>query len=345
MCEPTFLIVVPRVLQKLYDIFHQRLAQQSYLTQIAYHTAYFFKARAVRNKTTTYVDWDYWVLSTVRALLGGRIQLICNGSAPLSREVYDWVCTCFNCIICNGFRMTETYGGCLGTIPGLFDPAVMSIGRPCPGCVARIADDPELDYSTAASLPAGELQLRGDFLFREYYNDPDATRSAFTDDGFFRTGDIACLNPDGTLSIVDRKKNIFKLAQGEYVAVEPLERMLCSSPLVEQAFVHGESTDSFVVAVVVPDAAELRALLAREGVAAEDPNAPAARAALLRALAGFARAHGAKGYEVPRALYVETAPFTEQNGLMTPSFKIRRAVARRHYAGVLERLRTEASAN
>ncbi|KAL7719638.1 Long-chain-fatty-acid--CoA ligase [Entamoeba marina] len=342
MASPTFLIVVPRVLQKLYDVFHSTLKNSSYIQQIAYNTAYYFKNWSRQTNTKSSIDWDYWVFNKVKSILGGRIQLICNGSAPLSLEVYEWTQVCFDCIICQGYGLTETYGGCIGTIPGLQDARIMSVGRPCPGATFRLTNCPDLDYLVSNTPPSGEIEIKGDFLFTHYFNDEESTKEAFTDDGFFKSGDIGVLNDDGTISVVDRRKNMFKLSQGEYIAVEPLERLYCSHPFIEQFFVFGVSSDSFIVGVLVPDLDELKRFLENKNIGGklEDiVSSDVVKLAVLKELDRYARDQGAKGYEVVKNIHIELEPFSEQNGLLTPSFKIRRVEAKKKYLNILNDLR------
>ncbi|ELP90131.1 long-chain-fatty-acid--CoA ligase, putative [Entamoeba invadens IP1] len=307
MASPTFLIVVPRVLQKLYDVFNSEIKKKSYVVQTMYNTAYYFKNWAVDTNTTNMVDWDYWVFGTIKALLGGRIQLVCNGSAPLSREVYDWMRVCFDVIICNGYGSTETFGGCIGTIPGLLNPKIMSTGRPCPGATFRLSNAEELGYFVSDNPPTGEIEIKGEFIFKGYFHDDVSTKEAFTEDGWFKTGDIGRINGDGTMSIIDRRKNMFKLSQGEYVATEPLERMYASHPFIEQMFVYGESTDSFLVGILVAKKKELEAFLEGKinGISdgmdvqlLKDIANTKGKSLILKNVEEYVRSQGAKGYEV-----------------------------------------------
>ena len=195
------------------------------------------------------------------------------------------------------------------------------------------------------------------------------TKETLTEDGWVRTGDIGEWDERGRLRIIDRKKNIFKLSQGEYVSAERVENVLSKSQYVAQIFVDGHSTESALVAVVVPEFLALRRYLAKkmggvtpvkddsasssaakEPVESVDPAnlplselsntqicaLPEASELLLKEFSSFgSRAGGTgelKGFEVPRQVMLEPNSFSVENGLLTPTFKLRRFDARKHYA-------------
>ena len=114
-----------------------------------------------------------------------------------------------------------------------------------------------MEYDTATQPPQGEVCIRGPNVFHGYFKDPQATREAFDDDGWLRSGDIGEWLPNGAMRIIDRRKNIFKLSQGEYVAPEKIENMYTGG-LVSQIFVYGDSLQSHLVSVVVPDMQQAR---------------------------------------------------------------------------------------
>lgn len=177
-------------------------------------------------------------------------------------------------------------------------------------------------------------------MFRGYYHMPDKTREAVDDSGWLHTGDIALWTLDGKLVIVDRKKNLFKLAQGEYVAPERIETVLSRAPLVHQCFVWGDPLHSHLVAVVVPDPVVLRDWGRQHGVPTGDVNEicgdARAAEAVLHDLRRAATAGGLRGFEVPQAVLLEPLPFSAENGALTPTNKLRRRdVAERYRTRLL----------
>jgi len=127
-------------------------------------------------------------------------------------------------------------------------------GGPMSTTVMRLKDCPELEYlHTDKPYPRGELQFRGPIAIKGYFKNEEKTKELFDDEGFINSGDIALVYPNGGVKIIDRVKNIFKLAQGEYIAPEKIENVYCQCPGVLQIFVHGDSLQAFLVGVLVPN--------------------------------------------------------------------------------------------
>lgn len=140
------------------------------------------------------------------------------------------------------------------------------VGGPIPSFLMKLQDVPDMDYYSTDTgedgepLPRGEVCYKGPPAFIGYFKEPEKTAEAIDKDGWVHTGDIGAILPNGSLKIIDRKKNIFKLAQGEYIAAEKLEIMFGKSPLIKQIFVYGDSLQSFLVTIVVPDEVEVAKL-------------------------------------------------------------------------------------
>jgi len=149
------------------------------------------------------------------------------------------------------------------------------VGIPIDNIEYRLVDAPECDYHTTDKpYPRGEIQMRGPTLMNGYFKNEEATKKALSEDGWFSTGDIGRINPNGTLSIIDRRKNMFKTAMGEYIAAEKLEGVYAKAAVANQLWIYGNSFKSFVVAVVVPDPLWLVPRLKEKGVwVDETPNA------------------------------------------------------------------------
>ena len=176
--------------------------------------------------------------------------MVMSGSAPISSDVLKFLKVCFGCEILQGYGLTETSGGTVVSLPG--DPSTGIIGGPVANVKARIRDVPEMGYSHTNEVPSGELVVWSPSVMASYFKNPEKTAEAKID-GWFHTGDIVTVAPNGALTVVDRLKNIFKLSQGEYIAPERLENVYVQSEYIQQIWIHGDSFKDYPVAFIVVD--------------------------------------------------------------------------------------------
>ena len=197
----------------------------------------------------------------------------------------------------------------------------------------KLADVPDLGYfRTDQPHPRGELLVKTDDMFPGYYKRPEVTAEVFDPDGYYRTGDImAEVGPD-QLAYLDRRNNVLKLSQGEFVTVSKLEAVFGDSPLVGQIYVYGNSARAYLLAVVVPTTDAL----SRSG-----GDIASLKPLIGDSLKNVAKAAGLQSYEIPRDFIIETTPFTLENGLLTGIRKPARPKLKEHYGQRLERLYTE----
>ncbi len=250
-------------------------------------------------------------------VLGGRYFGAISASAPLSAELKRFMESVLEVELHDGYGSTEAGGGVM---------VDNQLRRP-PVLDYRLEDVPELGYfRTDKPYPRGELLLKTTTMFPGYYKRPELTAEMFDADGFYRTGDVVAeLGPDRVV-LVDRRNNVLKLAQGEFVAVAKLEALYSTSPLIRQIFVYGSGERSALLAVIVPTA---------EALARENTDL---RAALAHSLAELAREAGLNSYEIPREFLLETEPFSEQNGLLSGIGKPLRPKLIQRYGEQLEEL-------
>ncbi|RUP31408.1 MULTISPECIES: carboxylic acid reductase [Mycolicibacterium] len=255
------------------------------------------------------------------SLIGGRQLVAMTGSAPISPELKAWVQKFLGLELMEAYGSTEA-GGVM--VSG-------HVSRP-PVLDYKLVDVPELGYlSTDRPHPRGELLLKSTDLIPGYYKRPDVTADVFDADGFYRTGDIVAeLGPDH-LQYLDRRNNVLKLAQGEFVTVSKLEAAFGTSPLIRQIYVYGNSSRSYLLAVIVPTADALSG--------GADPEA--LRPELADALQTVAREAGLQSYEVPRDFIIETEPFSLENGLLTGVRKLAWPKLKARYGAELEQLYAE----
>ncbi|WP_019344530.1 SDR family oxidoreductase, partial [Mycolicibacterium conceptionense] len=254
------------------------------------------------------------VLAEVREdLLGGRFVSAMTGSAPISAEMKNWVERLLDMHLLEGYGSTEA--GSVFVDGHIQRPPVIDY---------KLVDVPDLGYfRTDRPHPRGELLVKSEQMFPGYYLRPEITAEMFDEDGYYRTGDIVAeLGPDH-VEYLDRRNNVLKLSQGEFVTVSKLEAVFGDSPLVRQIFVYGNSARSYLLAVVVPT----------------DPAV--SKQAIGDSLQDAARAAGLQSYEIPRDFIVETTPFSLENGLLTGIRKLARPNLKAYYGERLEQLYTE----
>ena len=268
----------------------------------------------------------------------------------------DFLRIVFACNVLEGYGSTECTAACTLTLPS--DCTTGHVGAPLPTAEIKLAPVPEMGYGPDDEQgPRGEVCVRGPTVFKGYYKDDANTKIAFEDgDDWLHTGDIGKWRPDGTLQIIDRKKNIFKLQQGEYVAPEKVEGVYNLNAFVAQSFCHGDSLQASTVAVIVPDRDALLEWSAQNGdnagpgegsiplssvgvggtSAADDHFAevcrrPATVEFLLENLRKHSKDQGLKGFEIARKIHVCPEEFSVDQGLLTPTFKLKRTQLKAYF--------------
>lgn len=354
--QPTIICGVPRVFQKVYDKVMNNINNEACVKKWVINKALNTGNDKIRRgERSQYFDKKVW--SVVRAKVGwDNIKMIISGAAPLPSYLGEFLKVMSAAPVIQGFGMTETTA--LGTRANVGDPTVGHCGSPFDNVEIRLQSVPEMNYLVTDVVevggknmpaPRGEIQIRGPSIFKGYFKNPEKTAEALTKDGWLLSGDIGRINPNGTLSIIDRKKNIFKTAFGEYIAAEKIEGQYSKCESVGQMFLYGNSFKNKIIAVVVPDATWAKGFLVEKGVWAEEggpADTPATAAfaekfnriaaenkAMLKdaALALMREEEGPlKKIERVSGIILETEideltqGFNVDNNCMTPTFKLRR---------------------
>ncbi|MGE0383366.1 MAG: carboxylic acid reductase [Gammaproteobacteria bacterium] len=263
-----------------------------------------------------------------RRVLGGRLLSSSFGSAPMSQELRVFIETLLDYKLADGYGTTETSG-----------IAVNGYVRKPPIIDYKLVDVPELGYfTTDKPHPRGELLVKTQTVMAGYYKRPELTAAVFDADGYYRTGDImAEIGPD-RIAYVDRRNNVLKLAQGEFVAIARLEAIFNSRhPLIAQTWLYGTSDRDFLLGVFVP-----RMEVAERMGGTGDPGR--LKALLREAIKQVAQQERLQPYEVPRDFIVETEPFSVENGLLAGVGKYLRPAFKARYGAAMERLYAEIEA-
>ena len=337
--KPTVFAGVPRVFDRVYDAIQKGMASKPKLARMMFDFAFEVKREALKVGRTTPL-WDMIMFSNLKKVMGGRIRFIITGSAPLSAKVHEFMRICLCCPVLQGYGLTETTAG--ATISDATDPSVGHCGPPILGAEIKLVDVPDMDYlSTDKPFPRGEIWIRGAQVSKGYFKNEEKTAEDYAE-GWFHTGDIGQWNANGTLSIIDRKKNLFKLAQGEYIAPEKLENALERNPLVAQLWVYGDSNKASLVGICVPEKEEAMKWAAANGKASSSfPDLcqdDAFNKVILKVLEESATKAKLHRFEMVKRVHLHPEEFSPDNDLQTPTFKLRRPFLKKRFVKEIERL-------
>lgn len=327
--RPTVMVSVPRLYEKIYGTVFDRLEQAPPLRRKLFGWAVEvgFAANSRRFRGLRCGPWlalrhalaDRLVLAKIREVVGGPKNFFSAGGAPLAREIEEFFLAA-GLLVCQGYGLTETSPMVSYNTPKAF--RFGTVGRPVPGCEVRIADD-------------GEIQVRGPNVMAGYHNKPDATDEAFVD-GWFRTGDVGEIDPDGYLRITDRIKDLIITAGGKNVAPQAIEMAVGKDHFIEQVAVVGDRRP-YLVALVVPTMPALEEWARRQGLNWKDHGELLARPeveALYRTrIDGESR--DLAQFERIKRFALLSEPFTQESGEITPTLKLRRKqIAERRVADI-----------
>jgi len=232
--RPTVMFGVPRIYNKTYDKVKVKIHADGGVKEWLFGKAEVASKDAIRKgKRSGFYDNLIW--SKVCDEIGfNRVRILASGAAPLPPHVAEFLrIVCPKAVVVQGYGLTET---CAVSFFTSFDDSNLGhVGIPVDNIEYRLVDAPECDYYvTDKPYPRGEIQMRGPTIMNGYFKNEEATKKSLAEDGWFSTGDIGRINPNGTLSIIDRRKNMFKTAMGEYIASEKVENVYIKSSAVNQ---------------------------------------------------------------------------------------------------------------
>jgi long-chain acyl-CoA synthetase len=334
---PTILVGVPRIFEKIYDRIKERVAAKgrlnvavlSWAVSVAKAYARFEVNKrkvpavlALKHKLATKLVFSKW-----RQAFGGRIRLLVSGGAALPEEL-GYIYLGAGIPIIQGYGLTETSP--VITTGRLEDNRIGTVGKPIPRVEIRIAAD-------------GEIETRGPNVMLGYYNKPEETRAVFTEDGWFKTGDIGTIDADGFLRITDRKKELFKTSGGKYISPQPIEQMIKGSRFVNQVVLIGNGR-KFPAALIVPNWQQIESYAQLKGI---NVTSHAELCRHERIIDLFERQIAAltlelAQYERVKKVTLLENEFTIEGGELTPTLKVKRRVIDEKYRSVIDQIYDEA---
>lgn len=354
--KPHALLLVPRVLTKLEASLKAQTVNNTDkpILQKLFTRAIDYKIRqqSMNDGNEGFHFFYDRLIGLVRKKIGfENVKSFATGSAPIAPDTIKFLKAMLNIGLSQGYGLTESFAGVCST--PMYDSTPGSCGAPAVTCEMRVREVPEMNYTAKdPDGPKGELQLRGPQIFKEYYKNPEETAKALSSDGWFSTGDVAHIsNKNGRVFIIDRVKNFFKLAQGEYITPEKIENTLLSTfPLLAQAYVHGESTQSYLVGIfgIEPETAgpwlkknfnisvssDEELLAKMNEVPIKTEFAKQMNGSAVKLLQGFEKIHNIK---------IMIEPLKLENDVITPTMKIKRPLAKKFFIDTLNDLYSEGS--
>ncbi|KAH0629767.1 hypothetical protein JD844_012117, partial [Phrynosoma platyrhinos] len=360
--RPTIFPVVPRLLNRMYDkIFSQADTplKRWLLEFAAKRKKAEVQSGIIRNDSL----WDKLFFNKIQASLGGCVRMIVTGAAPASPTVLGFLRAALGCqssdkmlsllntvflklhIFDRFMKVTVKQSAQLDVpLPlqgtghqGLF--SLGHVGAPLPCNLIKLVNVEELNYFS--SKGEGEICVKGPNVFKGYLKDDERTAEALDKEGWLHTGDVGKWLPNGTLKIIDRKKHIFKLAQGEYIAPEKIENIYIRSEPVSQIYVHGDSLQAFLVGIVVPDTEVMPGWAKKkgfDGTFADLCKNVELKKAIMEDMVQLGKESGLHSFEQVKAVYIHSEMFSVQNGLLTPTLKARRPELREYFKKQIEEL-------
>lgn len=351
--EPTIFFSVPRLFQRFgAGIKAATVDAPGFKGALSRHIVSTKLANLKANGTISHAIYDrIWAKKVAKAIGMHKVRGVVSGSAPIAPELLDFLRIVFVNDFIQGYGLTESYAVGVGQL--VQDNSSGSCGPPACIVECRLRDVPDMGYTAKdAQGPRGELLLRGPGIFREYYKSPEKTAECLDSEGWFATGDICSVDKLGRFTIIDRVKNLLKLAQGEYVSPERIENNICNNTnLFTQAFVYGDSFQSYLVGVFGVDPINFvpfaEKVLGRQVDEKDLPiilNDLKIRKAVIALLERINKKTKASGFEKVRNVHLAIEPFSIANEILTPTLKLKRPQAKNAFEAELKKLYEEVEA-
>jgi len=359
--RPTIMPVAPRVLNKIYDKIFAGVNAAGGTKKKIFDAGLKAKTEGLKHGHLKHGLYDRLLFNKIKTALGmDHLRLMVSGSAPLAAPVMNFFRCLLGIPVIEGYGQTE--GSAAATIGHPDDVGTAGhVGGPTSCCEVVLVDVPEMGYFHTDTMHMGdqgckgrgEIWVRGPNVFPGYYKDEEKTKETINEEGWLMSGDIGLWTLNGALQIIDRKKNIFKLAQGEYVAAEKIENVLNLSSLIAQIFVYGDSFQSYLVAVVIPDEEVILTTWAKKKEGAERltpgtlseaslqelcRDSALLKADIMAEIRNLSKSSGLKGFETIKSIHLDHDPFTLENGMLTPTMKMKRQQVKGKYQTTIDEM-------
>ncbi|GMR41201.1 hypothetical protein PMAYCL1PPCAC_11396 [Pristionchus mayeri] len=325
--RPTLLAAVPAIMDRIFKAVSEEVAASPRFMQELFKLNYERKrARYQEGYASPFLDRV--IFKKIRRLLGGRLRGVLSGGAALNPETQRFMNICMCCPVVQGYGLTETCGA--ACVAEITDLSTGTVGPPVRCSQIALREWPEGNYSPFNDPPQGEIMITGPNISAGYWKQPEKTAEDFVDykgKRYFATGDIGEWRDDGSLLIIDRKKDLVKLQHGEYVSLAKCETALLTCPIVENICVYGSGLEAYTIALVVPNQKHLEKI-AEEVGASGSTEELCANADVIKAFKKKLDEHATKNklsrVEQPGAIHLCAEIWTPDSGLLTEALKLKR---------------------
>jgi long-chain acyl-CoA synthetase len=318
--KPTIFVAVPRVYEKIRQgVEAKSVGMKKTILNWALGVGKKHRGEIVEGRTPGSLSWklaNKLVYSKIGEAFGGEVKVFVSGGAPLGMDTAGWFADA-GIRIFEGYGLTET-----SPVIALNYPTankIGTVGKKIPNVEVRIAAD-------------GEVEVKGPSIFKGYWKKPKETAEVFTEDGWFKTGDIGNLDGDGYLSITDRKKELLKTSGGKLIAPQPIENKLKANSLVSNAAMVGDK-HKFACVLISPNFAALEGWAKGQGISAGDHAALVKDERVVKVYQGIVDGvnKGLAQYETMKRVRVVSEEWSVEEGTLTPSMKLKRRVVEKKY--------------
>jgi len=341
--KPSIMACVPLILDRIFKGIQENVRKKGDFSQKLFDFCVKYKKAATDRGEQTPI-MDRLIFRAIRRLIGGNVRYILTGGAPLSPETHDYIRLCMGCPVLQGYGLTET--SACATFNQIDEHSVGTVGPPAHGINIRLENWEEGNYRvTDRPRPRGEVLIGGSNITAGYYKMPEKTSEEYFDDEngrrWFRSGDIGQIEADGSLKIIDRKKDLVKLQFGEYVSLGKVESVLKNCPLVENICIYGDPKRSFVVGLITPDRGAFKRLADSRGKTGPIEELVLDKdlvGSVLREVVNQGKVGKLQKFEIPGAVHLCLESWTPDSGLVTAAFKLKRRPLQDFYQEHINRM-------
>eukprot|EP00057_Strongylocentrotus_purpuratus_P010653 XP_011665127.1 PREDICTED: long-chain-fatty-acid--CoA ligase 4 [Strongylocentrotus purpuratus] len=341
--KPNLIIFVPMILERIYKGITEKVKGGSALQRAIFNFAVDYKCKHLDQGFNTPI-LNRLIFSKLTRQLGGQVRLMICGGAPLASDLQRFIQSCFNSSLIQGYGLTETCG--VACVSESRDMRIGHVGPPVTTTQVKLVDWPEGGYTNKDKPnPRGEVIVGGQNIAMGYYQMDQLTKEVFIQDNgirYFCTGDIGEFLPDGSLKIIDRKKDLVKLQTGEYISLATIENFLKKSPFIDNICVYADPLYDYCLALIVPYKKAVQEAANNNNLAGKSFEELCGRSEILKEVLASLAATGKEAklqkWEIPRKVHLCEEAWTPENGLVTDAFKLKRKPIANQYSAEINRM-------